>query len=633
MRPPSSALDAATVALLVLGAGLLSACPVERADPPVDNSRQRCTPGIRYCDGQVAELCGDDGYVAERIACDETQTCFGGFCDDNRICQADTFYCVQNVLKQCNAQGTALVGDQDCGDMVCANGACVPVSQTCPPSTAFCDGNSAAVCDTSGSGYVSGPTDCGAAICIDGACLDVVCDAGRSTCQDNLALTCDAWGTGYSYQETCEGGLVCVAGRCQILQCTPGTHCQGDLVVVCSEDGTAVIETRSCEADETCIEDRCVARQVDAGVPDAARQDSSQADTWRSDTTRPDTAQPDTLRPDAAQPDSARPDSSRPDTLQAPNCAPIDDAYEPNDSRGAARSIANDGTVADLVACDEEDWFSASLPDDRSVEIALTFLHAEVDLDLYVFEPGSDVEWGSSKSTTDNESLAYTGTSDTIYIAVDNYDWPDKQAGYSLTLTLGEPPVCGDGVVNGDEDCDTAIESGYSGACPTSCTDSYCSRYNLVDNGPCYRYCASTPITSCVNGDECCPQICTAYTDDYCPSGWVPCSGDHECPADRYCDLSRAAPVCKEGCRTNDASTCGPDHRCASDHRCVLAYVVPHQRCAACDDNNPCDQGFSCTMLINVCAPACNILLDDCEVLVGPGEMCLLTACSMGDCP
>jgi len=203
-----------------------------------------------------------------------------------------------------------------------------------------------------------------------------------------------------------------------------------------------------------------------------------------------------------------------------------------------------------------------------------------------------------------------------------------------MTLTLGDPPVCGDGAVTGNEQCDTAIASGNSGACPTSCSTSYCTTYSLVEGGTCGAHCvASGSISACLDGDSCCPETCTALNDDYCPEGWLPCTSDSSCPADRYCDLSRATPVCKAGCRLNSPGTCTSDHHCAPDHRCVLSNVVPHQRCAACSDGNPCDQGYECTLFINLCAPACFIMLDECATLVGPDEMCLLTFCSMGDCP
>ena len=80
--------------------------------------------------------------------------------------------------------------------------------------------------------------------------------------------------------------------------------------------------------------------------------------------------------------------------------------------------------------------------------------------------------------------------------------------------------TCGNGIVEGNEMCDTGIASG-SGACPTSCDDSMaCTTDTLVSGGTCDATCSHTTVTQAVNGDGCCPSGATGLTDDDCPAAY-----------------------------------------------------------------------------------------------------------------
>ena len=76
--------------------------------------------------------------------------------------------------------------------------------------------------------------------------------------------------------------------------------------------------------------------------------------------------------------------------------------------------------------------------------------------------------------------------------------------------------LCGNGVLDASETCDTAIASG-AGACPTTCTDNNACTTNVLSNaGTCAAQCNFPPITMAVNGDGCCPPGANANTDTDC---------------------------------------------------------------------------------------------------------------------
>ncbi|MFH1807866.1 MAG: hypothetical protein ABIJ09_03930 [Pseudomonadota bacterium] len=647
------------VALWLVGPSfglLLSACPPQLAPPdsPSSGTRTACTPGVSFCDDNVVRICGDSGYVSDKVICADSQTCVLGACEDNIVCEPDAFLCVRNELVRCNSEGTALSSRMDCDQDFCVNGACVPVGNTCPSGESVCVGNSAALCLADGTGYSEGPTACGSsAVCVEGACLAKVCEPGASSCEGDLARTCDMWGTGFTVQRICSGELSCVRGRCQALVCDPGSkNCQDNHLLVCSDDGTVLVEDRDCGIDKVCSDGRCVSGRVDAGVPDRAGRDATAPDLARWDTTsqdlrqpdaaipaaaRPDLAQPDGARPDTTLPDQARPDLARPDLggpdTAPPECDPIDDEYEPDDLRSQASTVSNSTTIQDLVACDQYDWFVVDVPAGRALRVSIQFTHTEADLDLAVYRNSDAAMFDESATSSDTETVEMWNAPATAYIRVQNYSYPSKVGHYTLTTSLVDPPVCGDGTVNGTERCDINIASGSSGACPTSCTDSGCNHYTLTASGTCDARCVSSPITICSSSDSCCPTGCTASNDQQCADlGYTACASDSQCPADRYCDLQRPAPVCKLGCRLSSPSGCDGTHSCASDHRCVLTNVVPHQRCAPCSTTSLCASGYDCDLLTQLCSPTCSLFNDTCATTVGEGSQCNLVVCIIGPC-
>jgi hypothetical protein len=77
--------------------------------------------------------------------------------------------------------------------------------------------------------------------------------------------------------------------------------------------------------------------------------------------------------------------------------------------------------------------------------------------------------------------------------------------------------TCGNGTVESNETCDTAIASG-DGACPTSCDDSMvCTSDTLVSAGTCNAACSNSAITQPMSGDGCCPSGASYADDTDCP--------------------------------------------------------------------------------------------------------------------
>jgi hypothetical protein len=119
-------------------------------------------------------------------------------------------------------------------------------------------------------------------------------------------------------------------------------------------------------------------------------------------------------------------------------------------------------------------------------------------------------------------------------------------------------PSCGNGVVDKDETCDTAIARGSAGACPTmaDCLPTPCADSMLVSAGTCSAACVRTPIAvqSGTMLDNCCPPGATKATDSDCD---VVC-GNGLLEAGERCEVGITPPVpdaCPISCDDNIACT------------------------------------------------------------------------------
>src|SRR5262249_23737265 len=77
--------------------------------------------------------------------------------------------------------------------------------------------------------------------------------------------------------------------------------------------------------------------------------------------------------------------------------------------------------------------------------------------------------------------------------------------GCNANLDADCPAVCGNGVLESGEQCDTGIGDGGAGACPTMCPNMMCTQRVLSGSG-CQAHCVDGgTITACIDNDGCCP--------------------------------------------------------------------------------------------------------------------------------
>jgi cysteine-rich repeat protein len=115
--------------------------------------------------------------------------------------------------------------------------------------------------------------------------------------------------------------------------------------------------------------------------------------------------------------------------------------------------------------------------------------------------------------------------------------------------------TCGDGEVTGDELCDEGIAGG-EGACPTDCDDGLACTTDALTGEGCGRVCSHGDITATDPGDGCCPAGEDINTDTDCPAG----CGNGVVETGETCDTAIAAGqpgACPTSC--DDSIPCTTD--------------------------------------------------------------------------
>jgi hypothetical protein len=167
---------------------------------------------------------------------------------------------------------------------------------------------------------------------------------------------------------------------------------------------------------------------------------------------------------------------------------------------------------------------------------------------------------------------------------------------------------CGDGTVAANEVCDTAIATGMTGACPTSCPaltmGTACVTRELIGTA-CQAECVEVPGT-CTHGDGCCPESCTAGTDDDCSAscgnGMVDVNETCEpVVGDAGVDAGASCPRSAEDC--DDDDPCTVESVLGSAQNCN-AECLSTERTQPADGDGCCPTGAN-SVADDDCPPEC----------------------------
>ena len=183
-------------------------------------------------------------------------------------------------------------------------------------------------------------------------------------------------------------------------------------------------------------------------------------------------------------------------------------------------------------------------------------------------------------------------------------------AGADATTDDDCTSMCGNGVVEAGELCDTGIAAG-AGACPMACDDlQVCTTDVLLAPGTCQAVCNFSMITLPMNGDGCCPAGANSTNDNDCV---VVCgNGVHEPPSET-CDTGIASgpgscpTMCDDGvaCTSNVLGNPGT---------CQVTCLFPPITLPANGDG--CCPGGANANNDNDCTPMCGNGIPE------PGEGC-----------
>ena len=222
-----------------------------------------CQPGALFCDANVFKICNTVGNgVTTEINCEgQDQVCTSEGCADT-VCLAGHVFCEDALVKAvCAEDGLSYVAAPCPEGTYCHGGVCH--SQVCTPSSVYCDGNWASICNSYGSAVLN-QLDCDELFCLDGQCLDVICTAETRWCDGQDVIECNAQGTATEAVEECTQTQYCEndgdTAACHDQICVPGSFdCDNTTVMQCNDSGSAKSAVTNCADDgQICVNGGCV---------------------------------------------------------------------------------------------------------------------------------------------------------------------------------------------------------------------------------------------------------------------------------------------------------------------------------------------------------------------------------------
>lgn len=175
--------------------------------------------------------------------------------------------------------------------------------------------------------------------------------------------------------------------------------------------------------------------------------------------------------------------------------------------------------------------------------------------------------------------------------------------------------VCGNGVVEAGESCDTEVGDGVPGACPSAsdCDDGDPCTTDALDGSGCAARCRHERITSPVDGDACCPSPAgDANNDSDCEAACG--NGVYEPPTER-CDIGIVAGG---GACPGSSAACSDGNACTTDSLAGVGCQVgcAHAPVTTCVSGDGCCVAGCTPAQDNDCSPTCG------DGDVDPGESC-----------
>ena len=202
-------------------------------------------------------------------------------------------------------------------------------------------------------------------------------------------------------------------------------------------------------------------------------------------------------------PDALAPQDASPDDAEAPPDAPAVDAG-PDDSPAADASADVTPSTCGNAFVDRGESCDLAIPAGRTGACATTATCPDTN--------------ACTADTVLNEGTCRALCTHPIITAAANGDGCCPAAG-NASNDNDCRAVCGNGVLEPGEQCDTTIAAGRPGACPTAatCNDMVaCTADAVLSAGTCAAACTHSAITAAASGDGCCPPGATATTDGDC---------------------------------------------------------------------------------------------------------------------
>jgi cysteine-rich repeat protein len=169
--------------------------------------------------------------------------------------------------------------------------------------------------------------------------------------------------------------------------------------------------------------------------------------------------------------------------------------------------------------------------------------------------------------------------------------------------------MCGNGILEPGELCDTGITAG-AGACPAACDDGVaCTTDTLMNPSSCQASCSHTAITQPVNGDGCCPAGANTGNDNDCQAG----CGNGVVDPGETCDTAIATGT--GSCPT----TCSDGMACTTDvlvNAGTCTVVCTYPAITTPINGDGCCPATGNANNDNDCAPSCG------NGVVETGEQC-----------